>query len=324
MTLKDLLETAQLDALGLLDDDEAAAFDRAFRAAPQAIQARLREAQARVASSDALLADVVAPASLRPKVLGGVYAAMRAEAISQKAGVNAAPVNAPGAVVGTIGAAPSAADVPDSALTLSSVGLAQSGRATVSHAPSAGELEDRMDVSGRRRRVSPAWRAASLALLMACVVLGGSLVKVYSDSEQAMRSLTDQRSQESFLALFGNSTQMRDVLFSANLRRVLFTPEDGVAEAQGVDATLFVHPDWSNSRLFVRGLQVSPTVSYRLVILNADDSIKRELGEVRTGSMLDTQQFDVSAAAPGTRLAIVMATPGEPAKGDRVLMRAVA
>jgi hypothetical protein len=295
MNLKDLLETAQLDALGMLDDEESRAFEAAFRAAPPAVQARIRAEQMRVASSDSMLPLVTPPAGLRARVLAGVgaeIAALAGQASSAGSATQTGPVG--------------------------SDAVAHAGRARLM------ESVDAMDVSGRKRRVAPAWRAAALGLLTACVVLGGSLIKVHSDSDRAMRSLTDQQSQESFLALFGNSTQMRDVLFSKDTRRVIFTPVDDAPGAASAEATVFVNPRWTTARIFVRGLSLSPDVSYRLVVLNADNSIQRELTEIRSGGSLDTQQVDIVAGAPGTRLAIVAVAPGEPARADRVLMLATA
>jgi len=295
MTLKELLESAHLDALGLLDEDESRTFDNAFRAAPPTVQARIRAEQGRVSGSESMLPSIQAPAGLRERVLAGVAAAIALQAVQ--------------------GSTSEAASTQLSAPANSYQATAYQARADFSEA---------MDVSGRRHRVAPAWRAAALGLLTACVVLGGSLVKIHSDSDRAMRSLTDQRSQESILALFGNSTQMRDVLFSTDTRRVIFTPVDDAPDAAKAEAAVFVNPRWNTARIFVRGLSAGPNVSYRLVVLNADNSISRELTEIRSGGTLDTQQIDVTAAAPGTRLAIVLVAPGEPARADRVLMVATA
>ncbi|MFO0962688.1 MAG: hypothetical protein U0625_07240 [Phycisphaerales bacterium] len=54
-TPAELRQHAVLDALGLLDEVDAAHFDRAFRAAPPALQAELRQIQAEAAADPALL-----------------------------------------------------------------------------------------------------------------------------------------------------------------------------------------------------------------------------------------------------------------------------
>lgn len=69
MKTQELLELAALDALGLLDEHEHEAFDRAFRAASPALQAQIRSEQTRIAKDDSLLPEVDAPLGLKAKVL---------------------------------------------------------------------------------------------------------------------------------------------------------------------------------------------------------------------------------------------------------------
>ncbi len=83
MTLQQLLENAHLDALGQLDDREQAAFEAAFAAAPPAVQAQIRQEQARVANMDQLLPQVEPPTYLRERVLNAVSAAMLTESAGQ-------------------------------------------------------------------------------------------------------------------------------------------------------------------------------------------------------------------------------------------------
>jgi len=75
MTTRELIELAQLDALGLLDDQEREAFDRAFAGAPASIQAQLRREQTRLARTDWVPIDGEPPAELRDAVLTDVAAA---------------------------------------------------------------------------------------------------------------------------------------------------------------------------------------------------------------------------------------------------------
>jgi len=76
---RDLIELAQLDALGLLDEPERQAFEKAFRNAPASIQLLVREGQARASDIGAWLPDAKAPASLRQRVLAAVAAAVRSD-----------------------------------------------------------------------------------------------------------------------------------------------------------------------------------------------------------------------------------------------------
>lgn len=76
MTTRDLLETASLDALGLLDDQERAEFETSFRAASPEVQAQIRKEQLRFATLDDLLPNVEAPAGLRARVMAAVREAI--------------------------------------------------------------------------------------------------------------------------------------------------------------------------------------------------------------------------------------------------------
>lgn len=72
MTIQELLESAQLDSLGLLDEQDREAFERAFFAAPAALQTQIRQEQARLCRVDALLPQADLPESLWPKVRDAV------------------------------------------------------------------------------------------------------------------------------------------------------------------------------------------------------------------------------------------------------------
>lgn len=78
MNTQELFESASLDVMGLLDEQERAAFEEAFRAASPQIQAQIRAEQARFADIDRLLPRVETPVGLRFKVLAGVREAMAA------------------------------------------------------------------------------------------------------------------------------------------------------------------------------------------------------------------------------------------------------
>jgi hypothetical protein len=69
MTTHELLELAALDALGLLEDDERDAFDKAFRAAAPALQAQIRREQTRIAKDESMLPEVTPPIGLKARVL---------------------------------------------------------------------------------------------------------------------------------------------------------------------------------------------------------------------------------------------------------------
>lgn len=80
MTTQEMIEFALLDAVGLLDEQEREAFERAFGAAAPAVQAQVRREQTRLSQIEMLLPDVSPPAGLRAAVIEAVRRAMAAEA----------------------------------------------------------------------------------------------------------------------------------------------------------------------------------------------------------------------------------------------------
>ena len=82
MTLRELLETSNLAALGLLDKEEHAQFERALAQAPEGVRRQVIAEQARWASSGVLLPDATPPVALRDRVLDGVRNAIVESSIS--------------------------------------------------------------------------------------------------------------------------------------------------------------------------------------------------------------------------------------------------
>ncbi len=72
MRRDELLELAALDALGLLEPDDAAFYSRSFLEAPRVVQEEIRALQASIVTDSSFLSAEEPPASLRHKVLGAV------------------------------------------------------------------------------------------------------------------------------------------------------------------------------------------------------------------------------------------------------------
>lgn len=83
MNMIDLIELAVLDALGMLDAEESAEFDAAFRAAPPATQDRVLTEQARLANLERLLPEVTPSPEMRSRVISAIREAMLANAVAQ-------------------------------------------------------------------------------------------------------------------------------------------------------------------------------------------------------------------------------------------------
>lgn len=78
MNTQQLIELACLHALALLDPDEQEEFERAFAAAPPAVQAQVRREQTRLCGIESLLPVVDPPPGLRARVIAAVREAIAA------------------------------------------------------------------------------------------------------------------------------------------------------------------------------------------------------------------------------------------------------
>lgn len=264
MTLKELLELAHLDALGMLDPPEAAAFEAAFRAATPAVKAHVREEQARWASQQILLSDESPSAELRARVLAAV----------------------------------------------------ERDAAALAHAELESDApEFDLRASGR---VSPSWRTIGVAMLCACLILGVSFVKVYSDNAEMQQRLTDDRQLTAWTNLWGNGQQMNGMLFGQDTRHAIFAMAPAApAEFHG-EASLFMNPAWAKSRIFVSGLAAKPDQDFRVVLVSETNVIEKELAVITPNAGLQTLQIDGVKA--GMRLALVSTKVGASAAEGLVLM----
>lgn len=168
----------------------------------------------------------------------------------------------------------------------------------------------------RPRRVAPAWRAASFALMTACVVLASAFAHtVYKNAELAARDTHDQE-----LAAVGHAFgagALSDALFHPATQRVLFRP---TLESSGARASLWTNPSWSSARLFSQSLTCGPDETLRLVVLDNQGNVQRELGEFTSSGGLTIQDIAISDA-PTQRLAIVAAQRGQSAAAGSIVMR---
>ena len=80
MTLQEMLEAVQLDALGMLEGEDLRAFEEAFASANPSIQAQVRAEQERAVRATMNFSDAVPPAYMKERVLGAIQAEILADA----------------------------------------------------------------------------------------------------------------------------------------------------------------------------------------------------------------------------------------------------
>ncbi|MDX2148044.1 MAG: hypothetical protein SFZ23_11025 [Planctomycetota bacterium] len=332
MTAQQLLEAAQLQALGLLDEADRVEFEAALQAASPELRAQIRQEQARLVGVDpwtlapeALNDEIQPPADLRERVLAkwretvrgvlhGIDRASGDAGAGARAEAGLGEVSASGLVAGSVaGGMRSHAGGRD---------------ARVEHRGVLAMIDADHHEHARRMggsRVSPLWRAAAVGLLAASVGFAVSTLHVlgrYNDlSERVNRGAVVEALQQTV----GSSRVVRDMLYDRQTRFVHFEP---VGEDVRGQATLVINPAWDEAsegghagRLFVMNLVASEGTSFRLVVLNAEGGVERNVAQITTSGELGPHMVRVSAGEL-TRLAVMMVDPQ--GNGRAVLQAAAA
>lgn len=231
MTTRELLELAQIDALGLLDDQERDDFDRAVLAATPAVQAQVRAAQDRFVKTPWMPEPVEPPSSLRDAVLSDIGAE------TMKPRVMAAIREE----------------------------IRKSTREIAIKAvePARHDAGRRVPEINRVTRVSPLWRAAALGLMGVAVVFGYTTLNVFERVEEMDAIARNERQVAPMIQYPG--LPLFDVLFDENTKLVMMRPATGELEAR---ATVIVAPDGAKARLFCNNMKPVDGMEYRVVSTN--------------------------------------------------------
>ncbi len=244
MRTNDLIELAALDALGLLDETESAAYERAFQAASPMVRRQVRAEQERAAEFEAALLPYVTPdEDLKAKVL----ARLAEEKALELASGTRALVHRPGRVVPKVRAS---------------------------------------------RRVTPLWRAASIGLSVAVVVLG--VMAIYLQDSNS--KLVDAFVVNDFYDKVG-TRQLHDTLFDETTERQILQVAADAPASFSADAVLLVNPDWGDTaRFFCTGLFERDTPNnYALCVVDENQEVVATIEQFKSDGKLVS--FDISTAS---------------------------
>jgi len=269
MTLQEMLEAVQLDALGMLEGEDLRAFEEAFASADLAIQAQVRAEQERCVRAAMDFSDAVPPAYLKERVLGAIQAEILAD------------------VTGT-----------DASMTESGLGREIEAASVVGRVGAK-----------KSPRVSPAWRASSLGFATAAAVLLAAFFSVSRQMDSLQERANNEGVLQQFSKAFGGETY-DEALFGKNVSRFAFDVAPGVSTTAA--ATLFLLPDSNEARLFVKDVATTANQTVRVVLLEADGTIKSELAEFAMNAKIGTARL-AHEVVKGQRLAIAIATIGSAA-----------
>ena len=264
-TRDELLELAELDALGALEPTEQARFERGLRDASPALRAELHAIQDAAVLDPIGLCDEEPEAGLKYKVMARIADAVT-ESESELAPIAsigrpvapqrpvpvAAPIVAPAAI------APAALSAPAVSAPLASVASAAAARDAdvlqrVTQAAEQTELERLRSALDRARGHGYMLRAACIALASCLVVAGYALVRQDSYAKQVTLAAISASSREDLKALLGPSVEpfLRDGVPSAALA--------GAAPSSTGGVIVWADPATGNAFLAMVGLDASRT-----------------------------------------------------------------
>jgi hypothetical protein len=210
MTTRELLELAQIDALGLLDELEREEFDRAMMIAPPPVQAQIRAAQDRFVKTSWMPEPVEPPSSLRDAVMSDIGAQ------TMKPRIMAAIREE---------------------IRRSTREIAIQAVAPVRHASGRNVPE-----ISKVRRGSPWWRAAALGRLGASVVFGYTTISVFEQVETLDKIAKEDHTAANLVQAPG--VPLFDLIFDPQTRRLIMAPEAADVDGQ---ATVMVTPEASTA-----------------------------------------------------------------------------
>lgn len=236
-TTQDLIENTMLHALGLLDEDECAIYERAMLDAPETTRALVLEEARRMADLGDLLPNEEPDPALREMVIAAVRAAIREDENDQR--LTAAPST--GAIAGRI-----------------------------THESAARAQKVAQPVMPRGRRVHRAWRAASIGLGAATIALTVVSMNHYKTYQSTIPAGQFGSAYDNLGGRFYD-----DMIYDASTRRVSLVSQDSSTEAMA--AAVWYNSDWDSPRLHIKNLRTEADKPYRLVVLDADGNVVREV-----------------------------------------------
>lgn len=271
MTLQEMLEAAQLDALGMLEGEDRQAFEAAFDAADPAVQEQIRAEQARCARGALEYSDAVPPASLRERVLGAINAEILADAHTD----------------GTFGSGES---MTESRLVRDIQAKGVAGR-----------------VGKRTPQVSPAWRAAALGFATAASILMAAFFSVSRQMDSLQQRANDDRVIGEISKGLGGDIFV-EAMFGKGVERYAFVPTASAPTESA--ATLLLLPERKEARLFVKDLAVGAGQTARVLLLDDSGKIVSQLAVFPGSEKFPPPVRLGYEAAKGQHLAIAIAAEG--------------
>ncbi len=276
-TRDELLELAELDALGALEPAEQARFERGLREASPALRAELHSIQDAAVLDPIGLCDEEPEAGLKYKVMARIADAVT-ESESELApiasiGRPVAPQR-PASIVAPIAPAATALAAPVAPAPIAPVASVAASRDAdvlerVTRAAEQSELERLRSMLDRARAHGYMLRAACIALASCLIVAGYALVRQDSYAKQVTLLAISQSSSEDLKALLGPTIEpfLRDGVLAGAMSAVAPKATGG--------ALIWIDPVTGNG--FVALVGADPTRSLDLIAVSPGPEITEQV-----------------------------------------------
>lgn len=157
-----------------------------------------------------------------------------------------------------------------------------------------------------RRRVMPAWRAASIVLAVTTVFGGVLSMELRNQIEDMGDKISSITSADHFLR-YGNMPGLRDAMMSPSSERVLFQP---VNTSSGTTAAIYSDTDTSRSYFICNRLPVLGAGQYELVVLDDDQKYVSTITTFSSNGETDGHEFAYTGELRGNVAIAARTTSG--------------
>lgn len=146
-----------------------------------------------------------------------------------------------------------------------------------------------------RRRVMPAWRAASIVLAVTTIFGGVLSMQLWNQIGEMGNRISSITSADLFLR-YGNMPGLQNAMLSPNSERVVFESTDSVAQAT---AAIYTDTGTGRSYLVCNRLPVLEDGQYELVVLNDDQNYVSTITTFSSNGELDGHEFEFTSELRG-------------------------
>ena len=160
-------------------------------------------------------------------------------------------------------------------------------------------------------RVHRLWRASTIGFAAATIALS----VVWTNNNQTVNQMTPDALLGQLYDTIGADI-LESTLFDPTTERVSFVSSDGTSSAV---AAVWHNPDWDTARLFVKNMKATDDNPYRVVVLDADGNIVREVATFSSEGELDDFEVKVNLKEE-SRIAIYQGMSGAIEDAESVLM----